>query len=108
VRERDVQKSGKGDIISQQITLTQQPQRVPVAVPISYQTVKAEVYEPIAKILDSKWERDYYVKEDFDGYAFSYHVFMKVMTIDAHPSVVDWLQGHALIESYFQSLTQKS
>jgi len=67
MRDRDGQKSGKAEVITQQLTLTQPPPRVPMNVPISYQTVKAEVYEPIAKILDSKWERDYYAKDDFDG-----------------------------------------
>jgi len=70
VREREPQISNKGDLIPQQIALTQQPSRVSINIPnipISYQTVKAEVYEPIAKILDSKWERDYYAKDEFDG-----------------------------------------
>jgi hypothetical protein len=55
----------KGELIPQQLALSQQTSRVNV--PISYQTVKAEVYEPIAKILDSKWERDIYASEEYDG-----------------------------------------
>lgn len=70
VRERE-EKISNGELIPQQIAITQQPSRVAVNIPISYQqTVKAEVYEPITKILDSKWERDYYAaaaSEEFDG-----------------------------------------
>ncbi|OXA64016.1 Serine/threonine-protein kinase ICK [Folsomia candida] len=71
IRDRE-ENLANGELIpTQQIAITTQPsQRVSVNVPISYQTVKAEVYEPITKILDSKWERDYYASaasDEFDG-----------------------------------------
>lgn len=69
VREKDRQKSTRTDVISQSIVLAQPASQVTVNIPISYQTVKAEVYEPVVRRkLSTKWERDYFRQQEFDGY----------------------------------------
>jgi len=55
-------------VISQSIVLTQPTSQVTVNIPISYQTVKAEVYEPVVRRkLSTKWERDYFRQPEYDG-----------------------------------------
>ncbi|CAL8070409.1 unnamed protein product [Orchesella dallaii] len=68
VREKERQKSTRTDVISQSIVLTQPASQVTVNIPISYQTVKAEVYEPVVRRkLSTKWERDYFRQPEYDG-----------------------------------------
>jgi len=67
VREKSAVQTGGGDLLTQTIVLAQQPPaQVSVNIPIPYQTVKAEVYEPITRKLESKWERDYF-NDQYDG-----------------------------------------